>query len=45
MTQYQIAKLRRAIRQQLIKEKKRSSKLEFPKERKLPDYVTNNPWY
>ena len=45
MTQYQIIKLKRAVRQQLIKERKQSRKLQFPSDRKLPDYVTNNPWY
>jgi hypothetical protein len=51
MTKYQIAQFKRAVKRDLTKEKfnHKAEKVvyTFPKqeERKLPDYITNNPWY
>jgi len=54
MTKYQIARFKRAVKRDLTKEvlgprakSYKVSRVDFPRseERKLPEYVTNNPWY
>jgi len=56
MTQYQIARFKRAVKRDLTKEilspraqNYKSTKVvyNFPKkeENRLPDYIANNPWY